>query len=124
MSGCAGDYLRIWQLKENGAHLIKLLNNVSGITLAVCYYTLHHLLTTGSILLQLQHQAAVTHAITCLQLCIHSFRCFLQNKNSEFSAPLTSFDWNETDLNRLGTSSIDTTCTIWDIEVSHITTTS
>ncbi|CAL5224078.1 g6704 [Coccomyxa viridis] len=60
-----GDYLRIWQLKENGTHLIKLLNN---------------------------------------------------NKNSEFSAPLTSFDWNETDLNRLGTSSIDTTCTIWDIE--------
>jgi hypothetical protein len=42
-----------------------------------------------------------------------------QNKNSEFCAPLTSFDWNETDLNRLGTSSIDTTCTIWDIEVSH-----
>lgn len=43
----------------------------------------------------------------------------VQNKNSEFCAPLTSFDWNETDLNRLGTSSIDTTCTIWDIEVTH-----
>lgn len=43
--------------------------------------------------------------------------CPAQNKNSEFCAPLTSFDWNETDLNRLGTSSIDTTCTIWDIEV-------
>ena len=41
----------------------------------------------------------------------------LQNKNSEFCAPLTSFDWNETDPKRLGTSSIDTTCTIWDIEV-------
>lgn len=40
-----------------------------------------------------------------------------QNKNSEFCAPLTSFDWNETDPKRLGTSSIDTTCTIWDIEV-------
>lgn len=38
------------------------------------------------------------------------------NKNSEFCAPLTSFDWNETDPKRLGTSSIDTTCTIWDIE--------
>ena len=43
---------------------------------------------------------------------------FMQNKNSEFCAPLTSFDWNETDPKRLGTSSIDTTCTIWDIEVS------
>jgi len=37
------------------------------------------------------------------------------NKNSEYCAPLTSFDWNETDPNILGTSSIDTTCTIWDI---------
>jgi hypothetical protein len=43
----------------------------------------------------------------------------LQNKNSEFCAPLTSFDWNETDPKRLGTSSIDTTCTIWDIEVGQ-----
>ncbi|KAL4182587.1 hypothetical protein AMTRI_Chr11g94000 [Amborella trichopoda] len=38
------------------------------------------------------------------------------NKNSEYSAPLTSFDWNELDNRRIGTSSIDTTCTIWDIE--------
>ena len=38
------------------------------------------------------------------------------NKNSEFCAPLTSFDWNETNVNRIGTSSIDTTCTVWDIE--------
>eukprot|EP00934_Nitzschia_sp_Nitz4_P002490 Nitzschia sp. Nitz4//scaffold242_size29646//9977//11327//NITZ4_008048-RA/size29646-snap-gene-0.64-mRNA-1//1//CDS//3329543806//2480//frame0 len=37
------------------------------------------------------------------------------NKTSEYCAPLTSFDWNETDPSMLGTSSIDTTCTIWDI---------
>mmetsp|Transcript_22842 Transcript_22842/g.33413 ORF Transcript_22842/g.33413 Transcript_22842/m.33413 type:complete len:366 (+) Transcript_22842:155-1252(+) len=37
------------------------------------------------------------------------------NKNSEYCAPLTSFDWNETDPSMLGTSSIDTTCTIWDV---------
>ena len=29
---CAGDYLRIWQLKENGTHLIKLLNNVRAVS--------------------------------------------------------------------------------------------
>ena len=40
---------------------------------------------------------------------------FAQNKNTEFCAPLTAFDWNETDPNIIGTSSIDTTCTIWDI---------
>mmetsp|Transcript_12110 Transcript_12110/g.34055 ORF Transcript_12110/g.34055 Transcript_12110/m.34055 type:complete len:358 (+) Transcript_12110:249-1322(+) len=38
------------------------------------------------------------------------------NKNCEFCAPLTSFDWNDADPKQLGTSSIDTTCTIWDIE--------
>jgi DDB1- and CUL4-associated factor 7 len=43
--------------------------------------------------------------------------CLLNNnKTSEYCAPLTSFDWNETDTNIVGTSSIDTTCTIWDIE--------
>ena len=39
----------------------------------------------------------------------------LQNKTSEYCAPLTSFDWNESDPNLVGTSSIDTTCTIWDL---------
>ncbi|KAF8379901.1 hypothetical protein HHK36_027366 [Tetracentron sinense] len=38
------------------------------------------------------------------------------SKSSEFCAPLTSFDWNEVEPRRIGTSSIDTTCTIWDIE--------
>lgn len=43
--------------------------------------------------------------------------CLLNNnKNSEYCAPLTSFDWNECDPNLIATSSIDTTCTIWDIE--------
>lgn len=42
--------------------------------------------------------------------------CLLNNnKNSEYCAPLTSFDWNETDPSIIGTSSIDTTCTIWDL---------
>lgn len=42
------------------------------------------------------------------------------NRNAEYCAPLTSFDWNEVDPKRLGTSSIDTTCTIWDVEVRVI----
>lgn len=45
--------------------------------------------------------------------------CLLNNnKNSDYCAPLTSFDWNEIDPNIIGTSSIDTTCTIWALEVS------
>lgn len=41
----------------------------------------------------------------------------MQNKSSEFCAPLTSFDWNEKYPNIIGTASIDTTCTIWDVTV-------
>lgn len=44
------------------------------------------------------------------------------NKNSEFCAPLTSFDWNESNPDMIGTSSIDTTCTIWNVEVQKATT--
>uniref|UniRef100_A0A1I7XIS2 WD_REPEATS_REGION domain-containing protein n=1 Tax=Heterorhabditis bacteriophora TaxID=37862 RepID=A0A1I7XIS2_HETBA len=39
------------------------------------------------------------------------------NRTAEYCAPLTSFDWNELDLNLIGTSSIDTTCTVWQLEV-------
>ncbi|KAG6436353.1 hypothetical protein SASPL_101249 [Salvia splendens] len=44
------------------------------------------------------------------------------SKTSEYSAPLTSFDWNEVEPRRIGTSSIDTTCTIWDIEKGVVET--
>jgi len=44
------------------------------------------------------------------------------NKNSEYCAPLTSFDWNETDPSIIGTSSIDTTCTIWDVNTCQART--
>uniref|UniRef100_A0A6B2LA46 Uncharacterized protein n=1 Tax=Arcella intermedia TaxID=1963864 RepID=A0A6B2LA46_9EUKA len=44
------------------------------------------------------------------------------NKNSEFCAPLTSFDWNDAKPTMVGTSSIDTTCTIWDIEKEQAVT--
>jgi len=50
-------------------------------------------------------------------------KCLLNNnKTSEFCAPLTSFDWNETDNCLVGTSSIDTTCTIWNIETGQAKT--
>ncbi|PRP86320.1 hypothetical protein PROFUN_05461 [Planoprotostelium fungivorum] len=52
-----------------------------------------------------------------------SLKCMLNNnKSSEFCAPLTSFDWNETDNALVGTSSIDTTCTIWNIETGQAKT--
>lgn len=44
------------------------------------------------------------------------------NQKSEYCAPLTSFDWNETEPTMIGTSSIDTTCTIWDLETQQAKT--
>jgi len=66
--------------------------------------------------------ACVVEVCAVCYVCESSFPPSLmhvheQNKNSEFCAPLTSFDWNETDPNILGASSIDTTCTIWGLEV-------
>ncbi|XAR52139.1 hypothetical protein NMG60_11020057 [Bertholletia excelsa] len=43
-------------------------------------------------------------------------------KTIEFCATLTSFDWNEVEPRRIGTPSIDTTCTIWDIERGAVET--
>eukprot|EP01120_Amphizonella_sp_Union-15-10_P008919 TRINITY_DN3296_c0_g2_i1.p1 TRINITY_DN3296_c0_g2~~TRINITY_DN3296_c0_g2_i1.p1 ORF type:complete len:329 (-),score=58.35 TRINITY_DN3296_c0_g2_i1:106-1092(-) len=52
-----------------------------------------------------------------------SQRCLLNNNNnSDFCAPLTSFDWNEANPEIIGTCSIDTTCTIWNIQEEKATT--
>ncbi len=40
------------------------------------------------------------------------------SKNTEYCNPLTSFDWNDINPNIIGTSSIDKTCTIWDISIA------
>jgi len=41
-------------------------------------------------------------------------------KSKQYNAPITSFDWNVGNSSILGTSSIDTTCTIWDVNKSMI----
>jgi len=64
------------------------------------------LATTGDYLRIWQVSESGTPRLECL---------LNNNKNTEFCSPLTSFDWNEMDPSMVGTSSIDTTCTIWDI---------
>ena len=46
----------------------------------------------------------------------------LNRRNAKYSSPLTSFDWNVDNTSLIGTASIDTTCTIWDIEKETVTT--
>ncbi|KAL1918166.1 uncharacterized protein VTP21DRAFT_3432 [Calcarisporiella thermophila] len=45
----------------------------------------------------------------------------LKNTKSDFSAPLTSIDWCESDPALLVSSSIDTTCTLWNVETQQTT---
>eukprot|EP00826_Nyctotherus_ovalis_P034578 TRINITY_DN2896_c0_g1_i21.p1 TRINITY_DN2896_c0_g1~~TRINITY_DN2896_c0_g1_i21.p1 ORF type:complete len:259 (-),score=44.82 TRINITY_DN2896_c0_g1_i21:207-983(-) len=44
------------------------------------------------------------------------------SKESQYAAPLTSFDWNMDDPSTMGTCSIDTTCTLWDLSKQTIKT--
>jgi DDB1- and CUL4-associated factor 7 len=46
----------------------------------------------------------------------------LFNKKSKYSDPLTSFDWNRQNEAIVGTASLDTTCTIWDLNKETIRT--
>ncbi|KAJ2885214.1 hypothetical protein IWW38_005343 [Coemansia aciculifera] len=41
---------------------------------------------------------------------------------ADYSEPITSFDWNQVDPRLIITSSIDTTCTVWDIETQQAKT--
>ncbi|KAH6759422.1 Transducin/WD40 repeat-like superfamily protein [Perilla frutescens var. frutescens] len=44
------------------------------------------------------------------------------NRGSKFSGPLTSFDWNAAAPRRIATASINTTCTVWDVEREAVET--
>lgn len=43
-------------------------------------------------------------------------KCELANSKKELTGPLTSFDWNAVEPHTIITSSIDTTCSLWDIQ--------
>jgi len=45
-----------------------------------------------------------------------NLRATLNNKYLESNSPLTSFDWNQEDPKMIVTSSVDSMCTVWNIE--------
>jgi WD repeat-containing protein 68 len=49
-------------------------------------------------------------------------RSTLVTSKSEFAAPLTSFAWSAVDPSLVVSSSVDTTCTIWDIQAGSAIT--
>ena len=48
--------------------------------------------------------------------------CDLTKKSKKNSGPLTSMDWNRINTNLIGVCSVDTTCTIWDMQKQDIKT--
>ena len=50
------------------------------------------------------------------------YKAKLNNVKSKYCGPLTSFDWNTANDSLLGTASVDTTCTIWDLNKQSIKT--
>ncbi|CCX30280.1 WD40-repeat-containing domain protein [Pyronema domesticum] len=82
----SGDHLRLWSLPTRDSTAPS--PNTSSITA--------------------RNYAQPTQKLTPLALLSNS-------KSTDFTAPLTSLDWNQVSPSLIITSSIDTTCTIWDI---------
>jgi WD repeat-containing protein 68 len=121
-----GDHLRVWRVGEEGVALDRLLSNVRGCGRASGGPFWSGLVYFNGRTKMACHCSSTAHAAGRAKTDLEAWavrqnatapKTRPQNKNSEFCAPLTSFDWNDHDPKRLGTSSIDTTVTIWDIEV-------
>jgi WD repeat-containing protein 68 len=82
----SGDHLRLWSLPTSSSTAAG--SNSNSITS--------------------RNYQATTQKLTPLALLSNS-------KSTDFTAPLTSLDWNQVSPSLIITSSIDTTCTIWDI---------
>ncbi|EFC35605.1 predicted protein [Naegleria gruberi] len=87
----SGDYLRLWNINNNSTTTTTTTSNNN---------------VNNNISSQQQQQTVQT---------VQKYHTFNNDSSSEFCAPLTSFDWCEYNPNMIGTCSIDTTCTIWDI---------
>ena len=43
-------------------------------------------------------------------------------QQQEFGGAITSFDWNPQNSASIATASLDSTCTVWNIETQQVTT--
>ncbi|KAF8925672.1 ddb1 and cul4 associated factor 7 [Dissophora ornata] len=86
-----GDYLRLWDLKDESEHEGSSSNTIGR-----------------------RHPAVIRQQL--------AQRAVLANTKANFCAPLTSFDWNTFDPALIVTSSIDTTCTVWNVETQQAKT--
>ena len=95
----SADYLRIWRLEEKKEANSSPRQDVIG---GGC---------GGGEGDQQQEQEQMEVKLECL---------LNSNQGSKLCAPLTSFDWSDTDPRRIVASSVDTTCAVWDLETSNM----
>lgn len=97
------DYLRIWRvcnLSDDSPVDYQQRNNLNS-----NYYVGNK----GNLITYQQQQQQQQNRV--------KLECVLSNnKITKYCAPLTSFDWNDIDPTMIVTSSVDTICTLWNVE--------
>lgn len=53
-------------------------------------------------------------------MCFDGSNPVITKQKKELTAPLTSFDWSSKNIETIITCSIDTTCSIWDINSEQL----
>lgn len=75
------------------------------------------LFATGGDFLRLWEVTELSRGCSAVNL---RHKLSFKKKDSDYCSPVTSFDWNKENLDFLGTSSVDTTVTIWSVETQKI----
>nr|KAJ3421073.1 ddb1 and cul4 associated factor 7 [Polyrhizophydium stewartii] len=93
----SGDFLRIWELVTPDEAMDVELERPEGGFVGAPAFEERQLIPRGSLV-------------------------NMRRSKKDYSAPLTSFDWNDTDPSLCVTSSVDTTCTVWDVQAQQAKT--
>ncbi|KAG2392315.1 hypothetical protein C9374_012567 [Naegleria lovaniensis] len=111
----SGDYLRLWQLRDASTTTTMTTTTTNG-NLTTGTNTSSSTMT-GNIgsSSHIHTSEPSSTSSTSTKFSVSKYFTFNNDNSSEYCAPLTSFDWCEYNPNIIGTCSIDTTCTIWDI---------
>ncbi|KAJ1564540.1 ddb1 and cul4 associated factor 7 [Nowakowskiella sp. JEL0078] len=92
----AGDYLRVWEICQIDTNPVDYSDN--------------------------PEMDVQTESQFVLKTTLANVRKPNQSGGREFCAPLTSFDWNDSEPSLCVTASVDTTCTVWDINTQQAKT--
>jgi len=111
----AGDYLRLWSMEEEGGK-----TTVKQEVMFNSNQTVRFSLPPPFFFSPFPSAKPPGPAPLSPTSCTLAIQA--QTKGEVYCAPVTSFDWNWADPSILATSSVDTTCTIWDANTKKMRT--